>query len=360
MSDDDGRSTAQTAIRERVHRALRCGEPEVHTFTTQDGVPLRLSRFRGGTKGPVIVTPGFGTSAAAYTLDTTDTTFAEHLFEHGYDAWLLDYRASPALPSGSTQFTLDDIAAFDYPAAVETVRSLTGAESVQVMAHCVGSLTLLMALSLGLTGVRSAVSSQLTLHPRAGLLNELRAGIFAGNILSALGVDTLTTEESDDPSWVERLYDAALAVYPAGEEPCDRPFCRRVMFMYGEVYDHDRLNAATHDHLDEVFGVANLTSLTQISKILREDHAVSADGKHDYLDGVEGLRVPIDFIHGEHNRLFLPEGSELTYEFLRAHNDPELYSRHIISGYSHMDCFVGEDAARDVFPLVTELLDRYN
>ena len=179
-------------------------------------------------------------------------------------------------------------------------------------------------------------------------------------MLDALGVDLLTTEIDDDPSWFERLYDKALAIYPSGDEPCERAFCRRVMFMYGEVYDHDNLNEATHDHLEEAFGAANMTTMKQISQILRDDHAKSDDGAYDYLDGTAGLGIPIAFIHGERNRLFLPEGSALTYEFLREHNDPALYSRHVIPGYSHMDCFVGKDAARDVYPLVTAQLDLYN
>jgi cholesterol oxidase len=139
MSDDI--SAPAAAATDRVRRPLRCGDPEIHEFDTLDGVRLRLSRFRGGAKGPVILSPGFGTSALAYTLDTTETNFPEYLFEHGYDVWVLDYRASPALPSAGTQFSLDDIARYDYPAAVDTVRAATGRESVQIMAHCVGSLT---------------------------------------------------------------------------------------------------------------------------------------------------------------------------------------------------------------------------
>ena len=89
---------------------------------------------------------------------------------------MLDYRASPLLASSATQFNLDDIARYDYPAVVETVRAESGADSVQFMAHCVGSLTMLMALCLGLSGVRSAVSSQLTLHPRAGAVKRCAQG----------------------------------------------------------------------------------------------------------------------------------------------------------------------------------------
>lgn len=344
----------------RVRRELRCGTPEVHPFRTDDGVALRLTRYRGGGKGPVLLSPGFGTTAAAYTLDTTDTTFVEFLAERGYDVWLFDYRASPALPSAATQFTLDDIARYDYPAAVATVRSLTGADTVQIMAHCMGSLTMLMSFALGLEGVRHAVASVTTLHPRVVTVNQLRAGIFAADALSALGVDTLTTDATDDPSWAERLYDSALHLYPSGPEECGSAFCRRVMFMYGEVYDHDNLNDATHEHLHEVFGVANMRTFQQITRILRAGHAVAADGAELYLPEVERFRLPISFVHGANNRLFLPEGSRLTYDYLVEHNGPDLYTRQVIDGYAHMDLYIGKDAARDVYPVVTAELDRHN
>ncbi len=100
-----------------------------------------------------------------------------------------------------------------------TVREMSGAESVQVMAHCIGSLTMLMSLALGLEGVRHGVASQVTLHPRAGHAQRAaRRHLRRRVILQALDVDTLTTDRDDDPSWAERLYDRALQVYPSGEE----------------------------------------------------------------------------------------------------------------------------------------------
>jgi hypothetical protein len=184
-----------------------------------------------------------------------------------------------------------------------------------------------MALALGLEGVRHGIASQVTLHPRAGNLNELRAGIYASDVLQKLGVDTLDTDRDDDMGWAERLYDRALQLYPSGDEPCGLPFCRRVMFLYGEVYDHDQLNDATHEALHEVFGVANMTTFDQISLALREGHMVAADGADVYLPATDNLRVPLMFLHGEHNRLFEPEGSQLTYDYLVEKNGPDLYTR---------------------------------
>ena len=191
-------------------------------------------------------------------------------------------------------------------------------------------------------------------------MNALRAGIFAPELIAAAGIDVLTTDIDEDPTWLENLYDKALAFYPAGDEPCDRPFCRRVVFTFGESYEHDQLNAATHDHVDEAFGDANITALRHAMKMIRKQRAVSADGEHEYLDDVDNLRLPIAFIHGEDNRLFLPEGSALTYELLRENNGPELYTRHVIPGYAHMDCFIGKNASRDIYPTVMLELEKYN
>src|SRR3982750_2910271 len=101
----------------RTRRTLRLGEPEVHPFRTADGVELRLTRYNAGGKGPLIVAPGFGTSIRAYTIDTVETNFPEFLAEHGYDVWLLDYRASPELEASKQAFTVDEIATQDWPAA---------------------------------------------------------------------------------------------------------------------------------------------------------------------------------------------------------------------------------------------------
>src|SRR5262245_47163790 len=192
------------------------------------------------------------------------------------------------------------------------------------------------------------------------LVNQLRAGLYLADVIQGLGVDTLTTDISKDASWSEKLYDTALRLYPAGKEQCGSAFCRRVMFMYGEVYDHDQLNDATHEHLHEAFGVANLTTFKQITQSLRNGHVVTSEGDDVYLAKPENFKLPIAFIHGEHNRLFLPEGSKLTYEYLREKNGSDYYVRHVIKDYAHMDCFIGKNAARDVYPIVTAELDKHN
>ena len=72
------------------------------------------------------------------------------------------------------------------------------------------------------------------------------------------------------------------------------------------------------------------------------------------------MKLPISIIHGADNVFFYPRGSEMTYEWLRANNGAELYSRTVIPSYAHLDCFIGANTARDVLPVVLAELEKRN
>jgi cholesterol oxidase len=76
--------------------------------------------------------------------------------------WLLDFRVSTALLASLMKSTADDVANFDYPAAIAKVKKETGAETVQMVVHCYGSTTFFMSMLAGLKGVRSIVCSQIS------------------------------------------------------------------------------------------------------------------------------------------------------------------------------------------------------
>ena len=350
--------TVDAPSRPRERRPLRLPEPEVHAFEAADGVALRLTRYCGGEKGPVVCAPGFGTSTVAFSIDTVETNFPEFLFERGYDVWLFDYRASPALPSAQTQFTVDEIATADWPAAIAKTREVCGGGEVQVVAHCVGSMSFLMAGLAGLEGVRSAVCSCLGLHPLPARLNTIRAWMHIASVASKVGLKRMSSD-FDPKQLDDQLVDKLLWLYPSHER-CDSPVCRRILFMYGDVYDHDRLNEATHSAIHEMFGTANAATLAHVSLMIRRGRVVDRHGEDVYLPHLDRLSIPITFIHGRHNHLYVPEGTLRTFDLLRAANGDGLYRRHVIEDYSHMDCWIGEYAARDVFPIVADALDQLN
>ena len=337
--------------------APRAAAPRVVPVETSDGTEIRLTRHQHGSRGPVVLAPGYGNKANAFAIDTVDTNFVQFLGGHGYDVWLLDYRSSPALEAARTQFTVDDIATRDWPAAIRTVREETGADSVQVLAHCVGGLSLFMALGAGLEGVRSAVFSALAGNPVATPANRLRSWLRLASVFKAVGIDNLTTD-FDRHAAIDRALDVAMRVLPF-EHVCDSPVCRRICFVYGDVYDHANLNAATHDAIVDIFGITNITFFEHISRMIRARRAVTAEGRDAYLSHLDRYRLPIAFVTGEHNRMFLPESLAMTHRLLVEANGPELYTRHIVPGYAHLDCWLGRRAADDVYPIALAELEKH-
>jgi cholesterol oxidase len=342
----------------RKKRPLRASAPEVHFFSTRDGLQLRLTRYRGGKKGPVILAHGLGVSSTIFSIDTIETNLLEYLFAHGFDVWLLDYRASIDLPASKSQFTADEVATMDYPAAVAKVREVAGVGSVQMVAHCFGSTIFFMAMLAGLQNVRSAVSSQIATHVVAPTMTKIKTGLHLPTLLDALGVDSLTAHVDAHAGWLSRLYDEALRLQPIEfEERCNNPVCRRITFMYAPLYEHDQLNAATHEALREMFGVANIRAFEHIALMTRQGHIVDAQGNDVYLPQLERLAIPIAFIHGAENACFLPESTKLTYDLLRKKNGKHLYTRQVIPNYGHIDCIFGKNAAKDVYPFILDHLE---
>ena len=344
----------------RKKRPLRMAAPEVYHFLTADNVELRLTRYKGGSKGPVMLSPGYGTSSLAFLIDTVDTNLPEFLYANGYDVWLLDYRASPALPSAKTQFSLDDVATKDYPAAVAQVRAITGAADIQIMAHCVGSLTFLMSMLSGeLTGIRSAVCSQVGFYPTSSPENKLKAAFDIGNFLKNIGIDTITTDFNPS-DWNNVIQDGLLKLGAALGPPCNSAVCRRIWVIYGEVYGHEQLNEATHEAIHEMFGIADITTFNHLLTMIRAGQMVDKDGKDVYLPHIDRLKIPLTFLQAANNHLFLPEGTERSFELLTSKNGAEGYLRIQVPNYNHMDCFVGKNAAQDIYPLILAQLDTYN
>lgn len=342
----------------RKKRPLRTAEPAVHYFKTDDDVQLRLTRYQGGKKGPVILAHGLGVSSLAFSTDLIDTNMTEYLYAHGYDVWLLDYRSSIELPYAATQYTADDVAVHDWPAAVKAVQDLTGAATVQAVVHCYGAITFNMAMCAGLQGVRSAVCSQVGAHLSVIPINRIKAGIYLDDFIGRLGVKDLTMYTDANADWQDRLYNAALNLYPyAYEERCKSPVCHRITFLYAPLYEHDQLNTATHDNLHELFGVASIANFKHLGAMSRAGHIVNAQGEDVYLPHIDRLNIPIAFIHGAENETWLPESTQRTFDLLVQTNGPDLYSRYLIPHYGHIDCIFGKDASRDVYPLILKHLD---
>jgi pimeloyl-ACP methyl ester carboxylesterase len=332
---------------------------EVHSVPTSDGAEVKLTRYRFGDKGPLVLAPGYGNAAHAFAIETVDQNWVQYLGEHGYDVWLFDYRASPELAASHTQFTVDDIAMRDWPAAIETVRRESGQDSVQAMGHCVGGLSLFMAIGGGMEGLRSATFSSLAGNPIPTPGNQARAWARMATLLKRLGVQRLDVEY--EPSrWDGKAIETVMKALPFRHVP-DNPVARRIYFVYGDVYDYENINDDTmNDAVPAFFGGGNMTFFEHISLMIRASAARDARGQDAYWANLDNFKFPINFITGEHNKMFVPKGLQRSYDTLRRAHGPGDYSHAVIPNYAHLDLWLGENASRDVWPTALAELEKHN
>ena len=343
----------------RQKRPLRVGAPEIHYFRTSDGVELRLIRYQGGTRGPVLLVHGAGVSSGIFSTDLPETNLLEVLYANQYDVWLFDFRVSIELPASQQQSNGDQIATIDHPEAVAEVRRLTGAETIQAVVHCYGANTFFMALLAGLQGVRSLVCSQIATNLITPLATEIKTGLHLPNLMDALGIKSLTAYVDSHADWKSRIYDEVLRLPPVPrDQHCTSPVCHRITFMYALLYQHEQLGQHIHDNLHELFGISNMATFEHLALMVRKKEVVDHDGKDVYMPHLDRLAIPMRFIHGAENRCYLPESTQKTLDLLSQRNGAALYDRFVIPDYGHIDCIFGQHAARDTYPLILEHLEK--
>ncbi len=343
----------------RQHRPLRLPPPEVHGYRSLDGVDLRLTRYRGGTRGPVVISHGLGANPLTFSTDLIDTNAVEYLVGHGFDVWIQEWRGSTLLPTCTTSFTADDVARFDHPAAEQAIRELTGRSDLHWVTHCVGSVTIMMSTLAGTVSPASVLCSQVGMHPIGPEIMKLKVKVNAAGFLRAAHVRRLSTDSFTRESLGQRAFDAALRFYPIPkEERCDQAVCRRLAFIYGIAVHHAAVNEQTHVNLHELFGTANLEMLQQLAAMAGAKRLVDADHRDTYLPHLERLALPITFLHGAHNLVWVPESTQRSYDLLVGEFGPHRYRRVVFPDHGHQDTIMGERSVDDSFPAILDHLDR--
>lgn len=310
----------------RKRRELRTDEPVVEQVMTDDAVPIRLTRVAGAGE-PVLLAHGLGTSSEVFMLDTVETNLVEYLAANGHDVWLLDWRGSTALDGALREYTLDDVAAQDWPAAIAAVRAATGAPAVHVVAEGAGSLALHTALLGGLEGVASVVS--LGVAPTVVVPHADKLGRGLRDVDGDLMREDKRGRVADKLLRFQRIQE---------EERCESAVCRRATYVFGLLYEHDQLNAETHDTIHELVGLPGKAAMEHLKAIAQRGGLADGD-----------LTVPIAYVHGAESELFKAEGTERYAERTRA-------ACTIVPDYGHLDLLIGQNAAVDVYPVIQEQL----
>lgn len=337
-----------------VRRTLACAPPVRLAFTAGDGADLLMHHIAGGSKGPVILAPGTGMTGLSFLTDTTDQSFAEYLAAEGFDVWLFDWRTSPLLAAHTRGYTFDDVARYDWPAAIAYVREATGADQVSVLAHCLSSPCLMLALLRGYVDrdhIKAFVPSQVGLHLRMNRANRVKVGLHVDRLLPG---GRMVHQAQHTPR--EGVWDLAIGVLAATwpkSYTCANPACHRHSATYGDIVFHPRINEATHAIMGDLVPEVNSTFLKGIAPDSRAaDIMTAADRAH-----LARLDLPMLLISGSENQMFIPEATQRTWRLLHDALGENI-QRVVFDGFGHLDCYLSADARKPIWETLARFLDR--
>ena len=342
--------------------ADRASSTTVIPFRSLDGRRLTLLNVRGTSepsRGPVLLVHGAGVRAEIFRAPVR-RTIVDALIEDGWDPWLLNWRASIDLEP--VPWTLDEAAAYDHPAAVAEVLRRTGAESLKAIVHCQGSTSFVMSAAAGLLPeVDTIVANAVSLHPVVPAWSEVK--------IRAIPPVSSRLIPHVSPAWGDRPRGSVSRMMTwgvrAAHNECENDVCAMVSFTYGSgspaLWSHRRISEATHDWLRGEFGEVPFTFFDQMARSIVAGQMVGAGPVIDglpprYADDAPRTTARFALFAGEDNLCFLPDSQVRTHAFLSRTRPDAGDTLHVIPGYGHLDVFMGDDAATDIFPLMLEEL----
>lgn len=405
-SDDGTERPPGHMLRLRLWRYRRTdaqGAPTAPQFESGTWCGQRVRRAKS-----VLLMHAFDMSGHSFTFKTTKQNLAEHLYEAGWEVWVLDSRMSPRTEASIEPCTVDQLGFIDAPHAVDHILDVlrqetsAGAEGrdlplqVHGFGQCMGAAALLIGslggrLTHGIPAAPeyAAATGEVPLMPKlAGLVTSQTHPFIIGSraAQSKMWVPALLRDYAGRTmvplgvrgpvgSVVESMADRLFAGFPVPPgERChhegalhrvddDCATCRRIRFLLGGMFHHRNLDLATHQELPRLFGAGSVRLFAQGAKFFEYERLCSEDGYNVHVTEsniARHLALPVRFMHGESNDLFDKESATRSAaQYRRVHPGwADAYGLaqpadaqagpqvcDVIPGYGHVDVLIGRDAS---------------
>jgi pimeloyl-ACP methyl ester carboxylesterase len=339
-----------------IHRPQSYGALERYEIKAKDGTTLTLHHVPSdGSLGPLIMTPGTAMSALSFCIDTVEQNLVEFFHEKGFDVWLLDWRTSPELEAHNTPYTLDDVAKYDWPAGVDEVRARTGADKVGLFAHCLSSTAMHISFARGYLPaekVSHAVASQVALHLVYNWVGRLKRWTYVDKVIDSRSLLHFRPEKISNQLG-DKLVTLLARIIPKSYQGGNTAIHRHSA-AFGDLLNMERIDKPTADLMGSLIPEVVFGFLADTQNLARTKNSFVLT--KDELGNLDRLKLPITYVVGELNNMFVPKATRLTYDMLCEANGKAYYQREVIEGYGHLDCITGSNAHQDVFPRFAEAL----
>jgi len=355
-----------------------------------DGVFTRLYMWKptyvppkpDGSPGEIknlFMIPGAAVDHQIYALPTIPFNAVNYFCRAGYRVFVSVHRIGQLMIAENNWTTYD--ARLDLKACLERIREVgfppepEKKGKIYTIAHCMGSVAFATGLldgTIPADWILGLTCSQVFMNPIWNTLNMIKACEFPvplDKVYRSVAGGWFSCSTSRDDTLTQRALNQLLRLYPDHRrEICNSASCHRATLVFGRCWNHVNLNEATHRQIDRFFGGVNMTLLHLLMRQGSEGHVMD-DAERDLTKPENLLRLrglPIMLFVGRDNAVLSPDATEKTYEILcdsfgadASGRDASFYSRRVVPGYGHLDCWMGRNAWKDVYPFVRQEVDRW-
>jgi len=326
--------------------SAKTGESETVFARTSDGWDLAMHRYtpdRITGKYPVIFLHGIFVNRFSVDI-SPDLSLANYLKNSGYEVFVPDLRGKGSSAyrkrMRAPDYSFDDFAEKDGPALLEEALKLTGAKKLHWIGHSMG----------GMIGYSLAASTK-----------------FSKNISSMVSIaGPGKSDFIQTASWASMI--KLMHLTPL----INLKFFARIMIPFAGIfnippenfiYSRDNLSKKTIKML--LMNAVENTSpllLRQLTDWIESGKEVSLDGKNNYAAVFKKIKIPSLYLAGMKDHIAVPESIAHAY-----HNTAGKNKKFILLGreysktadYCHMGMVIGENARKEVFPLILKWIKTY-
>ncbi|KAI6708206.1 hypothetical protein JHW43_009264 [Diplocarpon mali] len=340
-------------------------------IVASDGVHSLLHIWEARAPGlkteNLFMIPGASVDHQIFALPTIEVNAVNYFTRAGYRVFVSVHRICQLMVAENDWTTYDS--RLDIRACYEWMRSEYGHAPMYTISHCMGAVAFSSGLldgTIPAKWVRGISSSQVLMNPLWSTLNM--AKVLAGplpldRVYGWLGGKWFSCSSMRDDGYFQQALNQILRFYPdEREEICNNVSCHRCSLIFGRLWNHRNLNEATHRQINRFFGGVNMTLLHLLMQmgyrglVTTNGPLFSSLNTPSNLDRLKG--IPVLLFSGGDNKVLSPEATARSYEALRDRFGAGDYARRVVSGYGHLDCWMGREAYQDVYPMVREEVDR--
>lgn len=347
---------------------------KTYPFSTADKLGLSLLRFnRSASKDVVMIMHGLTTSSDMYIMPE-HYSLVQYLLNNGYeDVWTFDFRMSNRFPYNMqrNRYNMDDIALYDCPAAIQTIREQVGPDArIHVICHCLGSVSFMMSLfGKASTGISSVIANSVSLTPNIPAWSKikLKVGPFACDYIA--GIEYLNPYWRRQPGFsVGKVLANIVSFF---HKECNVPECHMLSFMWGTgfpaLYRHENLLDVTHRRGGDLYGGVSVNYYRHVNKMVSANNtAVKFEPDNpqynalpdNYFEYAKEIETPVLFMTGEQNKVFA-DSNLICFDRLED-IVPGRHEKHVFPNYGHQDVFMGKDCDKDIFPRLLTFLKKHS